>query len=80
MNTRQLIETRLTPAQLALSDLWDPRIRSKCATKGTRAAVDTMMPDAYVNQVADGAFERRFCGVLIALMWVITSFVIVFVF
>jgi hypothetical protein len=40
----------LTAAQ-ALSDLWDEHVRSEFATKDARAAVETMVPDAYVNHV-----------------------------
>ncbi len=52
------------------------QVRDEFATKDARAARDTMTPDAYVSQLPDGAFERRFCGVLVALIWVITSIVI----
>jgi hypothetical protein len=76
MNTRELIETGLTPAQQALSDLWDEH--DEFAAKDARAALDTMPPDAYVNHVPDGDFERKFCGVLVALICVIASIVIVF--
>ena len=78
MNTRELIETRLKPAQ-ELSNLWDKQVRDEFATKDARAPLDTMTPGAYVNRVPDGTFERRFCGVLVALIWVITNFVIAFV-
>src|SRR5215831_17571823 len=40
MNTREITETRLTPAQQALSDLWDEHVRDEFAIK-----------DAYVNHV-----------------------------
>ena len=51
MNTIETAETRLTPAQQALSDLWDEHVRSEFATKDASAALDTMVPDAYVNHV-----------------------------
>jgi carboxymethylenebutenolidase len=51
MNTRETAETRLTPAQQALSDLWDEHVRCEFATKDASAALDTMVPDAYVNHV-----------------------------
>ena len=51
MNTRETTETRLTPAQQALSDLWDEHVRDEFAIKDANAALDTMMPDAYVNHV-----------------------------
>lgn len=59
-------------------DLWGKQVRDEFATQETRAALDTMTPSAYVNHVPGGTFERSFCVVLIALIWVITSFVIVF--
>ena len=51
MNTRETAETRLTPAQQALSDLWDEHVRNEFAAKDASAALDTMVPDAYVNHV-----------------------------
>ena len=51
MNTPRIAETGLTPAQQALSDLWDEHVRNEFATKDARAALDTMVPDAYVNHV-----------------------------
>jgi carboxymethylenebutenolidase len=41
----------ITPAQQALSDLWDEHVRSEFAAKNAKAAVDTMVPDAHVNHV-----------------------------
>jgi carboxymethylenebutenolidase len=51
MNTKEITETHLTPAQQALSDLWDEHVRGEFATKDANAALDTMTPDAYVNHV-----------------------------
>jgi carboxymethylenebutenolidase len=51
VNTRETIETGLTPAQQALSDLWDEHVRDEFALKDANAALDTMTPDAYVNHV-----------------------------
>ena len=51
MNTTEIKETRLTPAQQALSDLWDEHVRDEFAIKDANAALDTMTPDAYVNHV-----------------------------
>ena len=51
MNTREITETRLTPAQQALSDLWDEHVRDEFAIKDANAALDTMTLDAYVNHV-----------------------------
>ncbi|HEX4165579.1 MAG TPA: hypothetical protein VHZ55_08895 [Bryobacteraceae bacterium] len=52
MKARELIETRLTPAQ-ELSDLRDKQARDEFPTKDARAALDTMTPGAYVNHVPD---------------------------
>jgi carboxymethylenebutenolidase len=41
----------LTPAQQSLNDLWDEHVRDEFATKDAAAALDTMVPDAYVNHV-----------------------------
>ena len=51
MNTKETKETGLTPAQQALSDLWDEHVRDEFAIKDANAALDTMVPDAYVNHV-----------------------------
>jgi carboxymethylenebutenolidase len=51
MNTTKSSSNGLTAAQQALSDLWDEHVRSEFATKDPRAALDTMVPDAYVNHV-----------------------------
>jgi len=51
MKTQEMTEVKLTPAQQALSDLWDAHVRSEFATKDALAALDTMVPDAYVNHV-----------------------------
>ena len=51
MNTKEIIETGLTPAQQALSDLWDEHVRDEFAMKDANAALGTMTPDAYVNHV-----------------------------
>jgi carboxymethylenebutenolidase len=51
MNMREITETRLTPAQQALSDLWDEHVRDEFAIKDANAALDTMTLDAYVNHV-----------------------------
>jgi carboxymethylenebutenolidase len=51
MKTEEIVGPGLTPAQQALSDLWDVHVSSEFATKDAVAAVDTMVPDAYVNHV-----------------------------
>jgi hypothetical protein len=44
-------ECRLTPAQQLLNDVWDEHVRDEFATKDAAAALETMVPDAYVNHV-----------------------------
>ena len=51
MNTEEMTEVKLTPAQQALSDLWDEHVRDEFATKDAAGALNTMVPDAYVNHV-----------------------------
>jgi carboxymethylenebutenolidase len=51
MNTQEMTEAKLTPAQQALSDLWDEHVRNEFATKDAAGALNTMVPDAYVNHV-----------------------------
>jgi carboxymethylenebutenolidase len=51
MKPEKIVGPGLTPAQQALSDLWDEHVRSEFATKEAIAAVETMVPDAYVNHV-----------------------------
>jgi carboxymethylenebutenolidase len=51
MNTTEISSNGLTAAQQALSDLWDEHVRNEFATKDAPAALETMVPDAYVNHV-----------------------------
>ena len=51
MNTMGISSNGLTAAQQALSDLWDEHVRDEFATKDAAGALDTMVPDAYVNHV-----------------------------
>ena len=51
MNTREIIETGLTPAQQALSNLWDEFVRDEFAMTDANVALNRMTPDAYVNHV-----------------------------
>jgi carboxymethylenebutenolidase len=41
----------LTPAQQALSDLWDEHLQHEFATRDPAQTIDTMVADAYVNHV-----------------------------
>ena len=44
-------QPKLTPAQQALSDLWDEHLRHEFATRDPEQTIDTMVKDAYVNHV-----------------------------
>jgi carboxymethylenebutenolidase len=41
----------LTPAQQLMKDVWDQHLRDELSTKDAEAALDTMVPNAYVNHV-----------------------------
>jgi carboxymethylenebutenolidase len=51
MSKTEISSNSLTAAQQRLSDLWDEHVRYEFAIKDARAALDTMVPDAYVNHV-----------------------------
>ena len=51
MKTETMAEVKLTPAQQALSDIWDEHVRNEFAARDAAAALDTMVPDAYVNHL-----------------------------
>jgi carboxymethylenebutenolidase len=51
MSEKQGINTRLTPEQQFLNDLWEKHIREEFTTHDTNATLDTMVPDAYVNHI-----------------------------
>ena len=59
--TTARLELDLASPQQLLSDLWDEHIRDEFALKDASAAVDTMVPDAYVNHVPvlTGGFGRE---------------------
>ena len=44
-------ETSLTPAEQALTDLWEKHLGDEFSTRDTEATLDTMVPDAYVNHI-----------------------------
>lgn len=44
-------KAKLTPAQQALSDLWDEHLAHEFATRDPGLTIDTMVEDAYVNHV-----------------------------
>jgi carboxymethylenebutenolidase len=66
MDTLQ--KPRLTPAQQALSDLWDEHLQHEFATRDPVQTVDTMVEDAYVNHVPvlTGGTGRRELGAFYA--------------
>jgi len=51
MNTTENTSNGLTAAQQALNDLWEEHVSNEFATKDAAGALDTMVPDAYVNHV-----------------------------
>ena len=51
MKGKQSTDAGLTPTQQLLNDVWDEHVRDEFATKDAAAALDTMVPDAYVHQV-----------------------------
>lgn len=51
MQKTAIVTAGLTPAEGALSDVWDEHVRSEFVTKDVAAALATMVPDAYVNHV-----------------------------
>ncbi len=51
MNEKQSTEAGLTPAQQTLNDLWEEHMRHEFATQDTKATLETMVPEAYVNHI-----------------------------
>jgi len=51
MNEMQRTEAGLTPAQQTLNDLWEEHLRHEFATQDTKATLETMVPEAYVNHI-----------------------------
>jgi carboxymethylenebutenolidase len=51
MSEKQGINTRLTPEQQFLNDLWEKHLREEFTTHDTNATLDTMVPNAYVNHI-----------------------------
>jgi carboxymethylenebutenolidase len=51
MNEKPATETRLTPAEQALTALWEKHLGDEFSTRDTEATLDTMVPDAYVNHI-----------------------------
>jgi carboxymethylenebutenolidase len=51
MNEQPSTETRLTPGQQSLNDLWEEHLRDEFTTQDTNATLETMVSDAYVNHI-----------------------------
>ncbi len=51
MNEKRSAEARLTPAQQSLNDLWEEHLRDEFTAQDTKATLETMVPDAYVNHI-----------------------------
>jgi len=51
MTTTANPQQSLTPAQQALSDIWNEHVRDEFATKDATGTLNTMVPDAYVNHI-----------------------------
>jgi carboxymethylenebutenolidase len=51
MNEQRSTETRLTPGQQSLNNLWEEHLRDEFTTQDTNATLETMVPDAYVNHI-----------------------------
>src|SRR6202790_2409001 len=51
MKEQRSTEARLTPGQQLLNDLWEEHLRDEFTTQDTKATLETMVPDAYVNHI-----------------------------
>ena len=51
MTTAANTQQSLTPAQQALSDIWDEHVRDEFAAKDATGTINTMVPDGYVNHI-----------------------------
>jgi len=51
MNEKQRTREDLTPGQQILNDLWEEHLRDEFTTQDTKATLETMVPDAYVNHI-----------------------------
>jgi carboxymethylenebutenolidase len=51
MKEEQSREAHSTPAQQLLNDLWEEHLRDEFTTQDTKATLETMVPDAYVNHI-----------------------------
>jgi carboxymethylenebutenolidase len=51
MNEQRSTEPRLSREQQTLNDLWEEHLRHEFATQDTKATLETMVLDAYVNHI-----------------------------
>ncbi|MGB7283676.1 MAG: ester cyclase [Candidatus Acidiferrum sp.] len=51
MNEKSSTEAGLTPAEQALTELWEKHLGDEFTTRDTEATLDTMVSDAYVNHI-----------------------------
>ena len=51
MNEQSSAEARLSHGQQTLNNLWEEHLRHEFATHDTKATLETMVPDAYVNHI-----------------------------
>lgn len=51
MPEQQRGEARLSPAEQALTNIWEKHLGDEFTTRDTNATLDTMVPDAYVNHI-----------------------------
>ena len=51
MNEKRSTREGLTPGQQILNDLWEEHLRDEFTTQDTKATLETMVPDAYVNHI-----------------------------
>ena len=51
MNEKRSTREGLTPVQQILNDLWEEHLRDEFTTQDTKATLETMVPDAYVNHI-----------------------------
>src|ERR1700747_886781 len=51
MNEKRSTTADLTAGQQILNDLWEEHLRDEFTTQDTKATLETMVPDAYVNHI-----------------------------
>ncbi len=51
MEAEQRSQNELTSSQRSMVDVWERHVGSEFATKDPATALETMVPDAYVNHV-----------------------------